>query len=192
MSQLFFIPCSRRVDGWSISGCHPDKMKKAQKVDGVGISIYLILQGFSWKVGHHAQTVNPSERRIKKEWYRMCLCVLLVVLLVPNYPETAKNPGLHFPNFALIRSSTFLVAQKTRVIFRSGEEIAGNRRVVRKKIPKQQVKISDMKKVKMRPAQNWNGTGDCLSAVWDDIGVTGMDVYTASIGKKSMILVFFP
>ena len=73
----------------------------------------------------------------------MCLCVLLVVLLVPNYPETAKNPGLHFPNFALIRSSTFLVAQKTRVIFRSGEEIAGNGRVVTEKKTKQQVIRSD-------------------------------------------------
>ena len=58
-----------------------------------------------------------------------------------------------------------MVARKTRGIFRSGEEIAGNRRVVTEKNPKQQVKRSDMKKVKMWPAYNWNGTGDWLSAM---------------------------
>ena len=78
----------------------------------------------------------------------------------------------------------FCGCAKKRGIFRSGEEIAGNGIVVTEKKPKHQVKRSDMKKVKMWPAYNWNGTGDWLSAmagqVRDDIGVTGMDVYTAS------------
>ena len=30
----------------------------------------------------------------------MCMPVLLLLLLVPKEPETAKNPGFHFPNFA--------------------------------------------------------------------------------------------
>ena len=47
----------------------------------------------------------------------MCLCVLLVVLLVPNYPETAKNPGFHFPNFALIRRDVFWLREKRGEFF---------------------------------------------------------------------------
>ena len=47
----------------------------------------------------------------------MCLCVLLMVLLVPNHPETAKNPRFQFPNFALIRSAILWLREKRGEFF---------------------------------------------------------------------------
>ena len=86
--------------------------------------------------------------------------------------SAARDPGLvvesltnrkwlknriSFSEFCTYSKCYFLVARKTRVIFRLGEKIVGNGSVATKKKthPKQRVKRSEGKKVKKRP-----GIGD--------------------------------